>query len=95
VSEEEEDEEVRDEKRGMAPEKRVELLNQVVLWMLFNYGVKSACKERGVERVRWNAMLDDRVCDLCADMDGRVWNVDEAPEPPIHPNCRCILTPSP
>ena len=40
----------------------------------------------------WVAVLDSRTCPICAPLDGRRWDTRaEAPNWPIHINCRCQL----
>lgn len=47
-----------------------------------------------IDKVRWMATLDLRVCPICASLDGRQWDVGVPhPEPPIHPDDRCLLVP--
>lgn len=40
---------------------------------------------------KWNTQHDDRVCDVCAPLDGQIWPWDEAPVPitDTHDGCRC------
>ncbi len=38
---------------------------------------------------RWQTSFDERVCPHCAPYAGRVWRIDDGPQPPLHPNCRC------
>lgn len=46
----------------------------------------------GVEQVMWSATLDMLTAPEDAELDGKVWGIDEDhPEPPLHPNCRCCL----
>lgn len=42
------------------------------------------------------AHIGDYPCPQCAKHDGNVWDVDDpdAPEVPVHPNCRCVFAPS-
>lgn len=42
---------------------------------------------------RWRAQMDDRTCDVCAGLDGQVFDLN-APFPPAHPNCRCWAQPA-
>ena len=43
---------------------------------------------------RYVGTLDDRTCLVCGEMDGKVFEtLEEAPELPQHPNCRCLLLP--
>lgn len=45
-------------------------------------------------QVEWLTAGDDRVCEQCAAMEGRTYNVDEAHGLiPLHPNCRCAWIP--
>lgn len=57
----------------------------------------SGCRTRydqyGVERVRWVAAHDARVCAICAALDGREFALKDAPSIPVHPYCRCTLIP--
>ena len=50
-----------------------------------------------IERVRYSAILDGRVCPFCNKMDGTVVEVGSAVyyrfSPPIHYNCRCVWLP--
>ena len=47
-----------------------------------------------VEKVMWDATLDDLTNPDDAALDGKVWDINEDhPEPPLHPNCRCCLVP--
>jgi len=45
-----------------------------------------------VTRVMWDATLEDNTCDECAALDGKIFDIDDAPDLP-HPNCRCALLP--
>ena len=52
---------------------------------------KRYCKANGVTWIKWNAILDERVCDECASLHGKSYRVSTAPELPRHPNCRCFF----
>lgn len=46
----------------------------------------------GVDQVMWSATLDLLTAPEDAELDGKVWGINEDhPEPPLHPNCRCCL----
>ncbi len=40
----------------------------------------------------WNTSADERVCPICAPLDGRPEGKWDGYEPPAHPNCRCWTT---
>ena len=50
-------------------------------------------KRYGVDQVQWLVAEDDRLCDDCNDLSDKVYDIDEAPDCPLHPNCRCVLIP--
>ena len=70
------------------------------LWahMVQEYSVRAvdvarlmAYEDMGVEYVRWNAEIDDKVCDECLSRNGRKYLLHRVPAKP-HWNCRCWLT---
>lgn len=56
-------------------------------------------KELGIQELdvmaEWSTAGDDRVCPICAALEGKVYTVEEARGMiPQHPNCRCTWIPS-
>lgn len=45
-----------------------------------------------VQGVRWVSTLDSRACAQCMSMDGREFDIDKGPRPPLHVGCRCTTT---
>jgi len=58
-----------------------------------NIGRNNYYKEQGVDKVRWVAAMSERTCPDCMDMDGRVMEINNAQLPPLHPLCRCSISP--
>jgi SPP1 gp7 family putative phage head morphogenesis protein len=56
-----------------------------------NAGVRDRYRAAGVETVGWISAQDDHSCEECDGLDGQQWPIDDAPQPPLHPNCRCTL----
>lgn len=50
------------------------------------------CKETGVRKVRYNATLDNRLCDDCSQYHDKVFDFKDKIERPRHPCCRCFYT---
>lgn len=54
-------------------------------------------KDRGTEKYKFEATLDNRTSDICQSLDGQVFELKEAQEgvnyPPMHPNCRSTTVP--
>lgn len=55
-----------------------------------------------IKGVRWLATLDSHCCVICGALDGASWDLDGNPlgdtpfdfhAPPLHPDCRCVLSP--
>lgn len=49
------------------------------------------CRETGVIKVKRNEILDRRTCSECASLDGKVYDLDDAPGV-VHPLCRGFNT---
>ena len=54
-------------------------------------------KDAGLKRYRIDAHLDSRTSDICRELDGKVFNMEDAVVgvnfPPLHPSCRTRITP--
>ena len=46
-----------------------------------------------IQKLKFMATLDRRTCTVCGALDGKLFDIDEAPQLPIHYNCRCVLVP--
>jgi SPP1 gp7 family putative phage head morphogenesis protein len=44
---------------------------------------------------QWSAILDERTSDICEELDGTIFDIDDSQilKPPAHPNCRSLLVP--
>lgn len=54
--------------------------------------------QNGVQRHRWNSARDELVCPRCGPLNGAIVPigsafVDNIDRPPLHPRCRCWLSP--
>lgn len=48
-----------------------------------------------VQGLRWTTTLDTSTCPRCAALDGRIYKTgQDRPPMPLHPRCRCVMTPS-
>ena len=50
------------------------------------------CRETGVKKVKYNAILDMKACDDCKEYDGKVYEFGKQPNLPMHPNCKCYFS---
>lgn len=51
-----------------------------------------AYRDMDENRLRWVSENDERRCDYCKSLDGKVFEIDRVPHKP-HPNCRCYCVP--
>jgi SPP1 gp7 family putative phage head morphogenesis protein len=58
-----------------------------------NTGVISRYESAGAEEVEFLAALDDKTCEECEELNGKTFPIGDAPEVPVHPNCRCSWIP--
>lgn len=42
---------------------------------------------------KWVSTLDNRTSSICRSLDGKKFDLDKGPLPPIHPNCRSVTVP--
>lgn len=49
------------------------------------------CKETGVKKIKYNAILDSKSCDDCRGYDGKIYEFGKHPQLPRHPCCRCYF----
>ena len=58
---------------------------------------KDCFNELGVEKYRIIGTLDTKTCNICGDMDGKVFKMSDyrpgSTAPPFHPWCRCCTAP--
>jgi len=68
-------------------ENRARMIARTETMKAINTGVKERYTRMGIERVEFLAAEDERVCEICGDLDGQVFDIGKAPEVPVHPNC--------
>lgn len=50
------------------------------------------CEETGVKKVKYNATLDSKICNDCAEYHNKIFSLKDKIEVPRHPLCRCFYT---
>lgn len=58
-----------------------------------NYALRNSYEQHNIEKVRWSARFDSRLCAICGSNANNVYPLNEAPTLPEHPACRCVLVP--
>jgi SPP1 gp7 family putative phage head morphogenesis protein len=77
----------------------VSLGGGIVVNKAYNEGRWSAFEEasKDIQGFQYSAILDNSTCDLCAELDGATFQVDDPDSdeynPPVHAQCRCIIVP--
>lgn len=85
--------------RFIPAERRAEILARTEVIRAHHQGMIQEYKNWGLEGVRvkaeWSTAMDDRVCSICAGMEGNVYTLEEVSNMiPAHPQCRCIALPT-
>jgi SPP1 gp7 family putative phage head morphogenesis protein len=78
--------------------RRAEMLARTEIIRSFHQATIQEYRNWAVEGVQvqaeWSTAGDDRVCDLCSEMEGKIFSLDEIENMiPVHPLCRCISVP--
>lgn len=78
---------------------RAEMIARTEIVRAHAAGQLRAMEDMGIEEVgvavEWSTAGDDRVCEVCAELEGVVLKLAEAEGLlPRHPNCRCALVPA-
>ena len=59
----------------------------------YGMGVKTrADMDEDCTGIEWDLSSAENHCEICEDLDGQVFPVDELPEYPAHPHCSCVLS---
>ncbi|MDY6835504.1 MAG: phage portal protein [Chloroflexota bacterium] len=58
-----------------------------------NVGARDGYKRAGIQFKEWYAAIDERVCEICAGLNGKVFRIDTGEMPPAHVMCRCTILP--
>lgn len=63
---------------------------------LYNEATAQSFKGHGIAKYRYMTALDERTCEVCGALDGRVFDLKDREEgvnwPVLHPNCRCTVS---
>ena len=84
--------------RFIPAKRRAEIMARTEIIRAHHYATINEYKRWGVIGVNIKAEFktagDDRVCSICASLEGNLYTLDEAlPIVPVHPQCRCIMLP--
>lgn len=83
--------------KGVWPsvQRRAEVISRTEILRASNQGALYVYRQYQVKRVRWLTAEDERVCDTCGPLHGRIFPIDEIPfgGAPAHPRCRCFIVP--
>lgn len=84
--------------RTLSPEQRAIMLARTEVIRAHHVGMIQEYKNYELAGVyvkaEWSTAGDDKVCEECASLDGKIFTIEEAePLIPVHPNCRCIVLP--
>jgi SPP1 gp7 family putative phage head morphogenesis protein len=81
------------ESAGVALGYAAERIARTEIMYALNQGALNRYKNDGIEYVQWLAGPDDRCCPVCLGYHLQVFPINDAPDIPAHPSCRCTLGP--
>lgn len=58
-----------------------------------NMGQIESYKAKGYKKLRWVATMDNKTSEICRSRNGKEYDIDNLPDIPAHPNCRCTYVP--
>jgi SPP1 gp7 family putative phage head morphogenesis protein len=84
--------------RFIPAQRRAEMLARTEIIRAHHQATIQEYRNWGVEGIivkgEWKTAGDDRVCDICAQLEGKIFTLDEIePMIPLHPQCRCVALP--
>lgn len=71
------------------PDWRAETIARTELSWAYNQANEKAYRDGGVTRVKWLAVVDSHTCPTCKGRNGEVYDLEDLPNIPAHPRCRC------
>ena len=60
---------------------------------VLNEATLSSYRDSGVKQVEYLAAYDERVCEICGGLQGKIYPINKTIHIPVHPNCRCTWLP--
>jgi len=78
---------------ALSAEKRAIAIARSETIRLSNLGAIENYKKHDVKNIRWVAAMSERTCLECESLNGVVFDINNAPAPPIHTMCRCTTIP--
>jgi len=73
---------------------RADMVAKTELTRILNNALLKEYRRRQVILLKWDAILDEKTCPVCAEVNGQIFDADTMTQemlPPLHPNCRCNL----
>ena len=72
---------------------RAEVIARTETMRAVNGAARDRYRQNGIDKVEFLAAWDDRVCPECEGLHGKIFDLGDAPDLPVHPQCRCTLAP--
>jgi SPP1 gp7 family putative phage head morphogenesis protein len=74
-------------------EYKAAMIVRTEMMFAFNQNILESAKKGGWTRVQWVTANDELVCPVCGPRHSRIYRIDDVPDIPVHPSCRCIIIP--
>ena len=79
---------------GKTHRRRAQMIARTETARAQNIGYVMGMEELGIGQLEHSVHFDDRLCEICAPLDGKKYTISEGRDAiPVHPNCRCAVLP--
>ncbi|MDN5413962.1 MAG: minor capsid protein [Lactococcus raffinolactis] len=58
-----------------------------------NQGQIESYRAKGYSKLKWLATMDDKTSKICRKLNRKEFDIENLPDIPAHPNCRCTMVP--
>lgn len=58
-----------------------------------NQGQIESYRAKGYTKLKWIATMDDKTSKICRKLNRKEFDIENLPDIPAHPNCRCTMVP--
>ena len=58
-----------------------------------NQGQIESYRAKGYSKLKWIATMDDKTSKICRKLNRKEFDIENLPDIPAHPNCRCTMVP--
>lgn len=78
------------DERFRRAENRASVIARTEMQFAYNSFIINEARKDGFTHLMWVTQSDEFVCAECGPRHGKIYRIDELPDIPAHPSCRCV-----